>query len=518
MKVWARLQTIPGGYWMAIFLVVYGIYYGYPNLLPLEPQSLHKWRQSDCASWIWQYYSEGIRFWEPEMNNRLGNGTGKITAEFPLLYYVSAQLYHVFGPHPWVFRSLSLLFVGLGLAALSRSLQTILTSSFWSNSLTLLIFSSPTLVFFSITSLPDAPAFGIALGGIYAFIRYTQDKKRRYVLAAMGAFCLASLLKISMALPFLVTLGICLWEKVCPIPSWRIPSHSQLFGTQHGKYLSLATGVIALIFGWYFYASWYSTQTLWGHFGDVVQAIWGMEGKEIGEKVGLFIKNDWRFMYYFPTNILLGSLLIAGFFLKGPHLQQRRLIIILTILGSISYTLLFFRLLLGHEYYHIANLFGVIVLFTQGVFLLKHLLPKAFHSPWAKGLMVIFLGLNLYHAKMEMQARYYNNWGHYREKEVFYQKEFRELLEEMDVTKDKLVMSIPDFSPNNTLYLIHRKGWTSFNNPRHEAKIVHDLTQNYGLDYLIISDSSLLNDPKLIPALDSLVGEYKGVSIFKTYP
>ena len=516
-QLFSRIKSVPSGYWMGVFLVFYGIYYGYPNILPLEPQSLHKWRQSDCAAWIWQYYAEGNSFWEPEMNNRLGNGTGKIVAEFPLLYYLSAQLYHLFGPYAWVFRTLSLLLVGLGLGSLHRALYKVLGSGFWSVALVLLVFSSPTLVFFSITSIPDASAFGVAMVGVYAFSSYVTSRKIRYLIGALTAFALAAMLKISMAIPMLVTLGVCIWEGFVPISRWKIPTSSRLFGTYHGRYLAMYGVGIALIWGWYTFASWYSTGSLWGHFGDVVQAIWGMEGKEIGERVGLFIQNDWRFLYYFPTNLLLFFLLIIGILLKGPHLQQRRLIIFLTILGCISYSLLFFQLLLGHEYYHIANLFGVIVLLANGAFLLKHLYSKFYDSPWTKGIMVAFLALNLYHAKMEMQARYYNNWGHYREKEVLYQEGFRHFLGSKGISADKKVMSIPDFSPNNTLYLMRRKGWTSFNNPRHEASIIKDLTQNYGLEYLIVSDSALLKEPQLIPVLDSLVGEYEGIRVYKTY-
>ena len=80
--------------------------FDYHKTTQLKPQSSHAWRQSDCASFALNYYNYNRFITHPRLHNRL-EGDGYMVGEFTGLYYVSAQLYKVFGVHDFIPRFLN---------------------------------------------------------------------------------------------------------------------------------------------------------------------------------------------------------------------------------------------------------------------------------------------------------------------------------------------------------------------------------------------------------------------------
>ena len=90
-----------------VLLFAVSFLYKYHQIAFKRPQSIHKWRQSDCASLALNYYQGGMKFFQPETHNLTSDGgtSGKCsTSEIPLLYYSVAVLYKIFGYHDWVYR------------------------------------------------------------------------------------------------------------------------------------------------------------------------------------------------------------------------------------------------------------------------------------------------------------------------------------------------------------------------------------------------------------------------------
>jgi hypothetical protein len=59
-------------YSIILFLVVLirvAYYYDYQTIAFKRPQSVHKWRQSDCASIALNYHQGGMNFFVPETHN-----------------------------------------------------------------------------------------------------------------------------------------------------------------------------------------------------------------------------------------------------------------------------------------------------------------------------------------------------------------------------------------------------------------------------------------------------------------
>jgi hypothetical protein len=74
----------------------------------MRPSSVHQWRQAACLSLADNYYEGNWNLFEPSMHIQFSdNGTsGKSAGEFPLLYYIVAILWKIFGKHEFIFRLL----------------------------------------------------------------------------------------------------------------------------------------------------------------------------------------------------------------------------------------------------------------------------------------------------------------------------------------------------------------------------------------------------------------------------
>jgi len=89
-------------------------------------------------------------------------------------------------------------------------------------------------------------------------------------------------------------------------------------------------------------------------------------------------------------------------------------------------------------------------------------------------------------------------------------------MNEIGLTKEKMVVSIPDKSPNITLYFLNRKGWTNINIG--ESNIGPNIVnlKNSGAEYLVISNQSVMTDNSLKPLLNNKIGEFNGsISFYK---
>src|SRR5665647_1910268 len=94
-------------YVFIILLILISWYYHYPQILLKKPQSVHNWRQSDCASITLNYYQNGMKFFQPEVHGLVSDSftSGKAaTSEIPFFYYAIALLYKIFGYHDYIYR------------------------------------------------------------------------------------------------------------------------------------------------------------------------------------------------------------------------------------------------------------------------------------------------------------------------------------------------------------------------------------------------------------------------------
>ena len=110
----------------------------------------------------------------------------------------------------------------------------------------------------------------------------------------------------------------------------------------------------------------------------------------------------------------------------------------------------------------------------------------------------------------------YWNWFHwqYNEKGVALES-IKPYLRSIGIKKEDLVVSLPDQSPNISLFFMDQKGFTNLDYYDKSFGEKTSIYKSLGAKYLIISDPSLLQDSTLIPLLSNKIGEYKNVGIYK---
>ncbi|MEL6844074.1 MAG: glycosyltransferase family 39 protein, partial [Bacteroidota bacterium] len=181
--------------WGSLLLLVVFLFVGHQAILHEPPQSIHKWRQSDSASWAWNYYHGSANLFKPQFNN-LANEQ-KAASEFPIVYWLVGMFYRLFSPHHAWFRGLQLLIVFSGFWALYRWAILVLTDQTWSILYALLIASSPLLHFYANGFIPDPLAFAACAWGWYGFFRYRATPQTHVLILSLLSFGLAALFKVS---------------------------------------------------------------------------------------------------------------------------------------------------------------------------------------------------------------------------------------------------------------------------------------------------------------------------------
>ena len=490
------------------------IYYGYQNILPLEPQSRHVWRQSDGASYAWNYATQSTNFFEPRMNNLALNGNGKVATEFPIIYYASGMIYRLIGVHPWIHRLINISILFFGLFSFYQMIDEIFHSKFWAIILPMFLFTTPLLVFYSNNFLPDVPAFALSIAASYYFFRYSQTKLRSTYRLSLYLFALAALIKLSYLLVFFSLIFLFILERN-PIRKYRIlTGDACLFHEKNSKHITSFALLTGAVLSWYIYASWYSTQTLIQHFFSVISSTPQDEQISFGQILRfVFAKIQEDFFILSINHFWILFLSLGILFGLGKNPKIFRICFSLLLAGILLYLYLFRNNINGHDYYFTPLFLLLIPVYLYAAHLMESYAKDKKIKLYLQGFIVFILLLNIQNAKMEMQYCYYGNQFHYQEKETFYKEEFRNYLLEKGVKKDSKIISYPDPSMNNTLYLMRRRGWSSLGIARMDADFVTQL-KTEGAEFLILNDTTYRQDSLLIPALGNRIGSFEGIDIY----
>ncbi|MEZ4829165.1 MAG: glycosyltransferase family 39 protein [Bacteroidia bacterium] len=510
-KVWPYLRQN--------FLVTAGIamvlIYNIPQILELEPVGRHNWRQTDCASFAWNYYTGSANLFTPAMNNVLSNGEGAAAAEFPLIYWLAGMLYRVFGPHTLLLRMMNIVIVFSGLWALSALCRSIIVDSFWAMFIPLLLYTSPFFVYYSSGFLPDPPALAICFWGWYFLGKHVIHQNKKYWLAALAFFTLGGLLKISMFIHAITAIILIVADH------WLIPkvnkNYKRITGLKLPDYLIGFIVSLLVIFCWYLYATWYSTRFEYPHFTSIIKSVFQVSGEDI-TRILREIKIQIPYFFHPSVHILLAVALAFILWNSRKLIWITVSIPLLLCLGGIAHLAIFFWLIGGHEYYHLVNLSGASAILVAGAYMLNQKHPRISRHIFTRLIFSAFLVANIIYTRERMKEYYDPANSYFREKPAFYQQEFKDYLSSIGLKENQYVISIPDRSPNNTLYLLRKRGWSSFNNPKHYGNAMQRWTGKYGEIFLILSDTTLRSDTLLQPALYDKAGTYSDMEIYILHP
>jgi 4-amino-4-deoxy-L-arabinose transferase-like glycosyltransferase len=214
------------------------------------------------------FYQENRNFLEPAIH-WMGEKDGKTISECPLIYFTVAKLWKIFGHQEFIFRLINLLLVYLGLFCLFRLLQGMLNDTFWSISITVLLFTSPILVYYSNNFTADAPAFGLSLTGCYFMWRGIQFKKNSWFFISFVFFLLGGLIKISSLLAFMAFFIIHVYQVL-----FSKKEEKSLF---QWFYLLPYVFVLLVQYIWFNYVQKYNQENVGGIFLTEIFPIWDID-------------------------------------------------------------------------------------------------------------------------------------------------------------------------------------------------------------------------------------------------
>ncbi len=495
-----------------IFIVILSaivLYFDYSSMYEQLPVSTHQWRQSDGTSMALNYYQNGMNFWKPQHHNMFGV-EGYSVGEFPGLYYITACLYHVFGVEEGLFRLVNFLLFSLGLLALSKLILKITDDDLLSFAIPALLMASPLIGFYAFNFLPDTSALGFVFIAWYFFYSFYKSRIIKWLYLSSFFFLLGGLFKVTALLTLVPIMAAYFLEL---IGVFKFKGKERLFSGSWLKRISAGLPFILAIAGtaaWYLFAIQYNETNHTTYFRTYIGAIWTMDQQSIlytFKRIFIFWGLDY---FHWSVHILTALLLGWITFTPKRHDPFLYFFTVLSGIGVLLFVLMFLAAFDLHDYYMINLLvLPVLVLAMGGAFLRKKH-PSILNRWKFKFAVVAFVLFNFYHAKQTITSRYAEGSVHRTGfSPVFYDHEnIRAFLKENGVEYPEKVLSMPDRSPNSTLYYMNLRGWTELYNYPFDAEKIK-LFATFGAKYLIVSDTAYLSKPELQLAFIKPIANYK---------
>lgn len=470
---------LPGFLISLICILCVAFFYGYPHIGQLLPQGSHLWRQADCLAMAQNYRQFHLPFFQPETYN-LQSDNGKVAGEFPLFYFIAA----CFSNTALALRVLHTFLFLCGIMATYFIAFHFLRRQLLSVFCTLLLFTSPLLVFYGNNFLSDVPALSVSFIGWAIFFGAYRKRKPGWLAVSFLFFTLGALLKASQVINFCILFIM--------LASSNIPQ-------QRVKLILSGCFLIPVVL-WYVYAKSYNRLHHDNYYCLNIAPIWELSFYDIGLGIWRMVVSLSNNYFWRPVSlVLLGS---VYFLLKHRKKLERdlRLIMLSSFLLTILYILLFYQKMSGHEYYY--TVFFIFMLFAL-IGILKTY--NRFHSEniFAHSVLFMLLIPAIIFCKFftaeKLSDNLYNGY--------LSSAEMQDFLLTHGVTETRTILSLPDDSPNKTLCLLKRKGFTEFN----DYTLILKAKKS---DFLLLGNDSWKNDRTISPSLQDSIGSFHGFTLY----
>lgn len=471
------------------------------SILEMRPQSLHQWRQTDCLSFTENYYSFKAKFLEPQVHN-LSSNEGRAAGEFPIIYYLNAKLWSLFGKSELLSRLFTALIALVGFFALFKLGKQLTGSSLQASIAPLVLFSSALFPYYAFNFLPNIVSLSLAFVSLYCIYNWYKHERLSMLFLAFVFCSLAGLIKASSLIgPFAGFAAIGLLS-LKPFSKRAVYSFlAVLF-------------CLLMMFIWYSYAAQYNLNHASNSFIIGYVPIWEMSKAEIASVIDGFNQN-WRNHFYSElAYFIFFGLSILNCLLLVIRAKWKFLIFyFLCLLGLLLYLLLFFRNLGIHDYYLIElYLFPALLVVT-----FFHAIRNwnyAWLAPLALIGFCIFILTETRKAQGKLKERFNSYYNHQHLTYFQVLEDIESDLQELGIDKNAKVISIPDESPNISLYLMNRKGWTSYGNQNLDSEgIAHSIA--LGAQFLIVNEPEMVNEDYLKAYTQELLLEKGNLRIYK---
>jgi len=496
------------------------IFYNYHKQLFFRPQSIHAWRQADCASITLNYYQNNSNFFKPQVHNLTSDGGQSgycATSEMPVLYYSVSLMYKLFGTHEFFIKFINFIIFFLGLFYLFKIINYITKQVFWAISFSILFFTAPVLVYYGNNFLTNVSALSFAIIGLYFFVRYSKEKRKKLLYKALLFFFFGGMFKITALMVFIAIIAYFLLEQIK-----IINVKDKIFSNSYKPFILISLFVFLVLGAWIFYAAIFNNCHDCYYFSTTIFPIWDMTSGKILNLIN-HVREFWLEDYFHNSVHILFILMFIFIIFNIKKIKSLNLIILIFLfLQSIVYVLLQFWTFYQHDYYiinqYIVPIFIVITFFE----LMNDNYKKVLKNKYLKIAFVLFIIVNIYHAESRVSERYSNSKNNYykNNKDIY---SITPYLREIGIKYSDKVIYIPDKS-NVSLYLMNQIGWTQYRDARFNRSeaILYNRDSlgiqksiNNGAKYLIVRNVDQLSKYSYLQSFaTNLVGHYNDVLIF----
>lgn len=168
----------------------------------------HRWRQIDTAVMARYFYEDSLNPLYPQVN--WGGPRGYVESELPLVPFLAALLYHVFGPDDVWGRVTSVAF-SAGLILFVYLLVRDIRGRPAGRAAAFLVAVSPGAVYYGRTFMPDTAMLCLSVGALLGFVRYLESGRPRALAWGSVALAFAILVKLPAVL-VLVPIAAAAWQ------------------------------------------------------------------------------------------------------------------------------------------------------------------------------------------------------------------------------------------------------------------------------------------------------------------
>jgi hypothetical protein len=488
----------------ALFIMVF--VYGLNTTMFEPPQSVHIWRQTNSTSMALNYYQDSVPFYEPAVHNQWCDGgySGKTAGEFPIVYYVVAKIWKITGYNIFIFRLVQILILFTGLYLLFRSSQFFFDNRFWAGFVSLLIFTSPMVVFYGPNFLPDVPALSFVFIAWFFISKFLVNRNQSSIWFSALFFSLSMLLKITSGLSFIAFGGWILFELIFQKEKERI------FNFKLAQIIPFIL-VVPVVGAWYWYVEYYNGL----HGGQVsyhgIWPVWEMTKEQYLRIIDALNKIYFKELFLPYTQYLTLAVWVYLLVTMKKLPPVLRYFIIVLPIGMLVELLLWFQVLEGHDYYTINLLVVFVAVWAVFFYSLKQ--TKLITHPVFYVIGLGFLIFNLVTCQTRIETRYTGWMNSMYVDRMKALTEIEPYFNKLGIARDMKVISIPDYTINASLFYMNRKGYTEFASDFSKPETFYSRIEQ-GAKYLIVNDTTILHKPELQPFINKKVGEFKNISVY----
>ncbi len=488
--------------WIIVLLLIVLLHFsiGIQDILFLHPQSIHQWAQCDRASVAWNFYKDGLDIFHPRVSN-VDNGTGISGMEFPLINFLAAILYKIFGFHEFFYRLISLIIYSTGLVYAFKIAQYWLKNFWYSSAVMVLFGSSALLGFYAANFLPEPSSLSFSLIAWNQLLMYVEERKSKRIYIAFAFLMMACLIKLSsfVNVPAMIVLVSCISER-----------------EEKKKYLYLFSGMLLLTVivaaGWYIYAARLSDNE-----HSAVFMLRSARAKNWEEFSSIWEEFRKIWFYRIYNDYLLSAMfisLIAGVVVQRARQNKLPLIFVVMSAGAMTFIYMMWAQLNHHDYYMIPLygmfLFGLIAT-VQLIRLIPGKLPVVLF-------VICFTVVLFYHLKttvVHQRSAYDNTDWKYGWTQFDRYFDFNDYLKSKGVAEREKIISVYDHTPDISLYLMEHKGVTvSFKNTGEQIKkYIYSREFSYLVYNTVSGDSTHVFQAQMFPLLE--IGNENGLVLYK---